>query len=75
MMLTRLLGLEPEQINEALRLRVNRNVDIVEKLSLGLSEYVTETIQLEREQVRSGLLDISQAMYPFIKLENHPVRL
>ena len=73
--LSRVLKLSPDELNDALIPRVNRNVDIVEKLSLWLAEYITETISLEREQVRSGLLEIEQAIYPFLKLEDHPVRI
>jgi len=74
-MLARILAIDIVDVNDALVLRENRNVDIVEKLDLDLSEYVTSTIQLEREQVRNEILEIKNAIYPFLKLEDHPVRI
>lgn len=74
-MLARILGIDMSEISDALILRVNRNVDIVEKLSLELSEHVKNTIALEQEQVRNGIMEIGSAIYPFLKLEDHPVRI
>ncbi len=75
-----LLGIDQAFLDDALELRKNRNVDIVEKLDTKLALRVIDTInqqsRLAREQPRKDQESyvLNTTFYKCIKLIDHPVR-
>lgn len=78
--LMNILSISQETLTDALELRSNRNVDIVEKLdpetALKVLEKITSQINLTKQQDRSTLEEFipQNTIYRCLKLVDHSVR-
>ena len=70
-----ILDIPLQDFRDALKLRINRNVDIISKLDREVTDKVIEKILEEQQRVRDKELSPADAIYPFLKLEDHPVRI
>jgi cell division protein FtsI/penicillin-binding protein 2 len=69
-----IINISKQSLIQKFTIRTRRHLEIIRKMSIGTRDMVTKRIDTEMLAVRNRQIDPTQAVYPFIKIEDNLVR-
>jgi cell division protein FtsI/penicillin-binding protein 2 len=69
-----ILQVSEESLKQKFAIRTRRHLEIIRKMNIGTRDMVTKRIDSEMLAVRNKQIDPTQAIFPFIKIEDNLVR-
>jgi stage V sporulation protein D (sporulation-specific penicillin-binding protein) len=69
-----LLGIDEKRLDEKFAIRKKRRMEIIRKMSLSTRDMVNARIASEKLAIKEGKMDPSEAIYPFLIIEDNLLR-